>query len=134
MTTEQKLKEQCTPEIIKKMVELAEGEVLPILRQGDKNKMKYLSIKREDGSISTVRYECESATEKSLTYEEEIIKELYHKIAELEQLLKDAEERASMFEMAGVLQFKEKEKLEQQVEELKKENVRLSNLIRYSRV
>jgi chromosome segregation ATPase len=53
--------------------------------------------------------------------------------AELEQLLKDAEERASMFEMAGVLQFKEKEKLEQQVEELKKENVRLSNLIRYSR-
>jgi cell shape-determining protein MreC len=32
-----------------------------------------------------------------------------------------------------VLQFKEKEKLEQQVEELKKENVRLSNLIRFSR-
>ena len=47
--------------------------------------MKYLSIKRKDGSISTVRYECESVTEKSLTYEEEIIKELYHKIAELEQ-------------------------------------------------
>ena len=36
-------------------------------------------------------------------------------VTELEQLLKDAEERASMFEMAGLLQFKEKEKLEQEL-------------------
>lgn len=47
--------------------------------------MKYLVIKRKDGSVSTVRYECESASEKSLTYEEEIIKELYHKNEELEE-------------------------------------------------
>jgi chromosome segregation ATPase len=123
--------------------------------------MIYKAIKRRNGDIYLCPAQLESAGEYPLTPEQLLIIELDDKVteleqdlkdselrrkdllaslqsanqqkAELEQLLKDAEERASMFEMAGVLQFKEKEKLEQEVEELKKENVRLSNLIRYSR-
>lgn len=90
--------------------------------------MKYLSIKRKDGSISTVRYECESVTEKSLTYEEEIIKELYYKIAELEQELKDEKENHTHFKKCWLEEFKLRHELEQQVEELKK--VPISSVVR----
>ena len=51
--------------------------------------MRYLTIKRKDGSVNTVRYECETVNEPSLTYHEEIIKELYHKNEELIEFIRD---------------------------------------------
>lgn len=46
--------------------------------------MKYITIKRKDGSVNTVRYQCEVASENPLTLQEEIIKELLEKIEFLE--------------------------------------------------
>jgi len=54
---------------------------------GEEDEMKYLAIKRNDGSVNTVRYECETASEPLLTLHEEIIKELYHRNEELREEL-----------------------------------------------
>ena len=55
---------------------------------GEEDRMKYLALKRNDGSVNTVRYECETASESPLTLQEEIIKELYHANRELIEELK----------------------------------------------
>lgn len=54
-------------------------------------------------------------------------------VTELEQELKDEKENHTHFKKCWLEEFKLRHELEQQVEELKKENVRLINLIRFSR-
>jgi chromosome segregation ATPase len=119
------------------------------LWQGDKNKMstakeRYYVLKKQTDKyfegcqdpIHDYVTELEQDLKDSKLRRKDLLASLQsanQQKEELEQLLKDAEERASMFEMAGVLQFKEKEKLEQEKAELQKEVERLRNLIRFSR-
>jgi predicted RNase H-like nuclease (RuvC/YqgF family) len=62
-----------------------------------------------------------------------VLQEIIDYVTELEHSLQDSEERCKLFEDSGILLSKRITELEQQVEELKKENKALKDLIRYSR-